>query len=149
PQQQFTTTTHPNGDRGAATSGRCPVCGIASVTGIPAGATRPVERPDGPTPGSKARAGGGGDYLSTEIAYRASLLRERLGVHGTLPGGHLHTPVLEFGAGNTDPATGAVTDPGFVRNRLDIVAQVRSLVAVAVGAAERSGGPRGGADAHG
>jgi hypothetical protein len=46
----------------------------------------------------------------------------------------VHTPVLQFGAGNTDPATGAVTDPEFVRNRLDIVAQTRTIVAVAVSA---------------
>lgn len=101
----------------------------------PGGGTEPVVRPDGPTPGSTAREGGGGNYLSNEIAYRATLLRDRLGLHGTLPGGHVHTPVLQFGAGNTDPATGAVTDPGFVRNRLDIVAQTRAIVAVAVSAA--------------
>jgi hypothetical protein len=40
--------------------------------------------------------------------------------------------VLEFGAGNTDPATGTVTDPGFVRNRLDIIAQVRSILRTAL-----------------
>ena len=44
----------------------------------------------------------------------------------------MHTPVLEFGAGNTDPATGSVTDPGFVKNRLDIIAQVRAILVVAV-----------------
>ena len=43
----------------------------------------------------------------------------------------MHTPVLEFGPGNTDPATGTVSDPQFVRNRLDIVAQMRAIVAVA------------------
>lgn len=43
----------------------------------------------------------------------------------------MHTPVLQFGAGNTDPGTGSVTDPEFVRNRLDIIAQVRAIVAVA------------------
>ena len=90
-------------------------------------------RPDGPTPGSTARAGGGGNYLSNEIAYRATLLRDRLGLHATLPGGHVHTPVLQFGAGNTDPATGTVTDPEFVRNRLDIIAQVRAILSVAAG----------------
>ena len=104
-----------------------------SVTEIPAGGTEPVVRPDGPTPGSTAREGGGGDYLSNEIAYRATLLRDRLGLHGTLPGGHVHTPVLQFGAGNTDPASGAVTDPEFVRNRLDIIAQVRTILKVAAG----------------
>ncbi|KFG75721.1 C15 family peptidase [Streptomyces mutabilis] len=135
-QPQWTTTTLPYEAITAADTGRFPVYDNTSVTEIPAGGTEPVVRPQGPTPGSTARAGGGGDYLSNEIAYRATLLRDRLGLHGTLPGGHVHTPVLQFGDGNTDPATGAVTDPAFVRNRLDIVAQVRSIVAVAVSASE-------------
>ncbi|MFF7067237.1 pyroglutamyl peptidase [Streptomyces pseudovenezuelae] len=132
-QPQWTTTTLPYKAIVDADTGRFPVYDHTSVTEIPAGGTQPVVRPDGPTPGSTARAGGGGDYLSNEIAYRATLLRDRLGLHDVLPGGHVHTPVLEFGAGNTDPATGAVTDPGFVRNRLDIIAQVRAIVAVAAG----------------
>ncbi|MGW0334779.1 pyroglutamyl peptidase [Streptomyces sp. NPDC003011] len=130
-QPQWTTTTLPYAKIVAAGTGRFPVYDNTQVTEIPAGGTAPVVRPDGPTPGSTARQGGGGDYLSNEIAYRATLLRDRLGLHDSLPGGHVHTPVLEFGAGNTDPATGAVTDPGFVRNRLDIIAQVRAILAVA------------------
>ncbi|MFI1467366.1 pyroglutamyl peptidase [Streptomyces wuyuanensis] len=130
-QPQWTSTTLPYAAVAAAETGRFPVYDNTSVTEIPAGGTEPVVRPDGPTPGSTARAGGGGNYLSNEIAYRATLLRDRLGLHDTLPGGHVHTPVLEFGAGNTDPGTGTVTDPGFVRNRLDIIAQVRAIVAVA------------------
>lgn len=133
-QPQWTTTTLPYKAIVAADTGRFPVYDNTSVTEIPAGGTEAVVRPDGPTEGSTARAGGGGNYLSNEIAYRATLLRDRLGLHDVLPGGHVHTPVLEFGAGNTDPATGAVTDPGFVRNRVDIIAQVRAIVAVAVGA---------------
>ncbi|WP_217206135.1 pyroglutamyl peptidase [Streptomyces sp. AC550_RSS872] len=136
-QPQWTTTTLPYREIVAAETGRFPVYDNTSVTEIPAGGTQAVVRPDGPTPGSTARAGGGGDYLSNEIAYRATLLRDRMGLHGVLPGGHVHTPVLQFGAGNTDPATGAVTDPEFVRNRTDIVAQVRAMVGVAVGAAWR------------
>ncbi|WMI59454.1 pyroglutamyl peptidase [Streptomyces rochei] len=136
PQPQWTTTTLPYEAITAADTGRFPVYDNTSVTEIPAGGTEAVVRPDGPTPGSTARAGGGGDYLSNEIAYRATLLRDRLGLRDTLPGGHVHTPVLRFGEGNTDPATGTVTDPAFVRNRLDIVAQVRSIVAVAVSASE-------------
>ncbi|MFJ8003025.1 pyroglutamyl-peptidase I family protein [Streptomyces fagopyri] len=130
-QPQWTSTTLPYERIVAADTGRFPVYDHTSVTEIPAGGTDPVVRPDGPTPGSTARAGGGGDYLSNEIAYRATLLRDRLGLHDSLPGGHVHTPVLEFGAGNTDPATGTVTDPEFVRNRLDIIAQVRSILTVA------------------
>ncbi|WP_416070204.1 pyroglutamyl peptidase [Streptomyces scabiei] len=149
-QPQWTTTTLPYADIVAAETGRFPVYDNTSVTEIPAGGTTAVVRPDGPTPGSTARAGGGGDYLSNEIAYRATLLRDRLGLGASLPGGHVHTPVLQFGAGNTDPATGTVTDAVFVRNRLDIIAQVRAIVTVAVesagassGAATGSGAPRG------
>ncbi|MFJ6566494.1 pyroglutamyl peptidase [Streptomyces sp. NPDC091292] len=133
-QPQWTTTTLPYAEMVAAATGPFPVYDNTSVTEIPAGGTTPVVRPDGPTEGSTARAGGGGDYLSNEIAYRATLLRDRLGLRDRLPGGHLHTPVLEFGAGNTDPATGAVTDPGFVRNRLDIIAQVRAILTAAADA---------------
>lgn len=133
-QPQWTSTTLPYARIVAADTGRFPVYDHTSVTEIPAGGTDPVVRPDGPTEGSTARAGGGGDYLSNEIAYRATLLRDRLGLHDSLPGGHVHTPVLEFGAGNTDPSTGAVTDPEFVRNRLDIIAQVRAILTVAASA---------------
>ncbi|MFF8676242.1 pyroglutamyl peptidase [Streptomyces sp. NPDC015242] len=130
-QPQWTTTTLPYAAIVAAPTGRFPVYDNTSVTEIPAGGTQPVVRPEGPTPGSTARAGGGGDYLSNEIAYRATLLRDRLGLHDVLPGGHVHTPVLQFGAGNTTE----VTDPDFVRNRLDIIAQVRTILTVATEAA--------------
>ncbi|MET8508991.1 pyroglutamyl peptidase [Streptomyces sp. NPDC004787] len=132
-QPQWTSTTLPYAAITAAPTGRFPVYDNTSVTELPAGGDTPVVRPDGPTPGSLARAGGGGNYLSNEIAYRATLLRDRLGLT-RLPGGHVHTPVLQFGPDNTDPATGTVTDPVFVRNRLDIIAQVRAILAVAAGA---------------
>ncbi|GGQ62522.1 pyroglutamyl peptidase [Streptomyces pilosus] len=135
-QPQWTSTTLPYAEIVAADTGRFPVYDNTSVTEIPAGGTEPVVRPQGPTPGSTARAGGGGDYLSNEIAYRATLLRDRLGLREELPGGHVHTPVLQFGAGNTT----AITDPEFVRNRLDIISQVRSIVTVAVSATERTRG---------
>ncbi|MFJ9107650.1 pyroglutamyl peptidase [Streptomyces sp. NPDC102283] len=131
-QPQWTTTTLPYGRLTTADTGRFPVYDNTEVTEIPAGGTQPVTRPEGPTPGSVARAGGGGDYLSNEIAYRATLLRDRLGLP-QLPGGHLHTPVLQFGAENTNPRTGVVTDPDFERNRSDIVGQVRELVRTALG----------------
>ncbi|MFJ9536795.1 pyroglutamyl peptidase [Streptomyces sp. NPDC101225] len=126
-QPQWTTTTLPYRQIVAADTGRFPVYDHTEVTEIPAGGTDPVVRPNGPTPGSTARAGGGGDYLSNEIAYRATLLRDRLGLHDALPGGHVHTPVLQFASGNTTE----ITDPEFVRNRLDIVAQARAIITVA------------------
>ncbi|MFE6686246.1 pyroglutamyl peptidase [Streptomyces sp. NPDC057743] len=133
-QPQWTSTTLPYKAMVTARTGRFPGYDHTEVTEIPAGSTEPVVRPDGPTPGSTAREGGGGNYLSNEIAYRATLLRDRLGLHDRLPGGHLHTPVLQFGAGNTDPATGTITDPQFVQNRLDIVAQLRAILTVAANA---------------
>ncbi|MEU9451615.1 pyroglutamyl peptidase [Streptomyces sp. NPDC048277] len=129
-QPQWTTTTLPYAAIVAARTGRFPVYDHTEVTEIPAGGTVPVVQADGPTAGSTARAGGGGNYLSNEIAYRATLLRDRLGLHDTLPGGHVHTPVLEFGAGNTTE----VTDPDFVKNRVDIIDQVRAIVTVAADA---------------
>lgn len=132
-QPQWTTTTLPYAAIVAAPTGRFPVYDHTEVTEIPAGGTEAVVRADGPTPGSTARAGGGGDYLSNEIAYRATLLRDRLGLHDSLPGGHVHTPVLQFGAGNTTE----VTDPEFVRNRVDIIDQVRAIVTVAADASLR------------
>ncbi|MEU8567482.1 pyroglutamyl peptidase [Streptomyces pathocidini] len=131
PQPQWTLTSLPYGKIVAAGTGPFPVYDNTSVTEIPAGATEPVDRADGPTRGSAARAGGGGDYLSNEIAYRATLLRDALRLR--MPGGHLHTPVLEFGPGNTDPTTGVITDPDFVRNRLAITEQVREVLRVAAG----------------
>ncbi|MFD1052042.1 pyroglutamyl peptidase, partial [Kibdelosporangium lantanae] len=65
--------------------------------------------------------------LSNEIAYRATLLRDATRL--TLPAGHVHTPVLEFGPGNTTQ----VTDPVFEQNRTDIVAQMRAILTVAAG----------------
>ncbi|MGW7467197.1 pyroglutamyl peptidase [Streptomyces xantholiticus] len=129
-QPQWTLTSLPYEAITAADTGRFPVYDNTSVTEIPAGGGAPIVRPDGPTPGSAARAGGGGNYLSNEIAYRATLLRDRLGLN--VPGGHVHTPVLQFAAGNT---TG-ITDPEFVRNRLDIISQTREIIRVAAESGE-------------
>ncbi|MGW1053647.1 pyroglutamyl peptidase [Streptomyces sp. NPDC002521] len=125
PQPQWTHTTLPYQAIVQAATGRFPVYDHTQVTEIPAGGTKPVVRPNGPTPGSVARGGGGGDYLSNEIAYRATLLRDALDPH--IPGGHIHTPVLEFGAGNSTD----LNDPTFLRNRGDIVAQTRAIVTAA------------------
>jgi len=127
PAPEFVPTTLPYAAIVAAQTGRFPVFDHTSVTEIPAGQTTPVVSPNGPTPGSVARQGGGGDYLSNEIAYRVTLLRDALGLR--IPGGHVHTPVLEFGAGNTTE----LTDPTFEANQLDIINQVRAVLTVAAG----------------
>src|SRR5690606_40191984 len=79
----------------AVSGERLPAVDHTEITEIPAGETEPVVRPDGPTPGSEARAGGGGDYLSNEIAYRNTLLRDATGLD--VPAGHVHTPILHLG----------------------------------------------------
>lgn len=70
-----------------------------------------------------ARSGSGGDYLSNESAYRATLLRDALGL--TIPVGHIHTPIMtRFLAGND----AAMTDAKFEAYRTAIVQQGRLLV---------------------
>jgi hypothetical protein len=127
PAPEFVQTTLPFAQIVATPTGRFPVFDHTSVVEIPAGSSTPVTQPGGPTPGSVARQGGGGDYLSNEIAYRTTLLRDA--VHANVPGGHLHTPVLTFDPANTT----AITDPIFVQNRTDIVIQIRSILIIAAG----------------
>ncbi|MFF7211378.1 pyroglutamyl peptidase [Streptomyces sp. NPDC008238] len=128
-QPQWTASTLPYAAMAAAGTGAFPVHDRTAVTEVPAGAGAPAARDGGPTAGSAARAGGGGDYLSNEIAYRATLLRDTLALPA--PGGHVHTPVLHFGPGNTDPAGGTVTDPALVAQRLAVTAQIRALLVAA------------------
>jgi hypothetical protein len=85
------------------------------VVEIPAGETDPVVRTDGPTNGSIAVEGSGGGYLSNEVAYRNTLRRYTLAP--SMPAGHLHVPVLQFGSGNPDE----ITDPTYEANRETIV----------------------------
>lgn len=138
---QWTVTSLPYELLTGEPSGRFPVRDNTSVTELPPGAAEPVTRPDGPTPGAAARAGGGGAYLSNEIAYRATLLRDRLAPG--LPGGHLHTPVLEFAEENAAAGSDRFTDPVLVANRQDITVQIRTLLTRAADAVP----PRAGREA--
>jgi len=139
PQPQWTESTLPREAMVADTAGKpFAVNDRRSVTELPGDtpATEPrlgcpadsalnegTQREDGPSEGSVARAGGGGDYLSNEIAYRATLLRDALGLTD-LPGGHVHTPVLE-GVQKTESE---ISNPEFVSNRQDIIAQTKLLL---------------------
>lgn len=83
----------------------------------------PPGNPQPPNASSCARSGSGGDYLSNESAYRATLLRDALGL--TIPVGHIHTPPMtRFQTGNTS----AITDAKFEAYRSAIVQQGRLLV---------------------
>ncbi|MGW2675987.1 pyroglutamyl peptidase [Streptomyces sp. NPDC001436] len=93
-----------------------------SVTEIPAGEAAPVDREDGPTPGSRAVAGGGGGYLSNEVAYRSNRLR--LELRPSVPGGHLHTPVLSGLPADDSQLTG----PEFERNEAAITTEVLEVL---------------------
>ncbi len=120
---EFIRTTLPADAITAAVQAPYPVRLNTAVTEIPEGAAAPVDRSDGPTPGSRAVAGGGGGYLSNEVAYRSNRLRGELG-RADLPGGHLHTPVLT--GLPADPQ--ALTGPEFERNESAIAAEVRAVL---------------------
>ncbi|WP_077328727.1 hypothetical protein [Virgibacillus siamensis] len=80
---------------------------------------------NGPTPGSKARKGGGGSYLSNEVGYRSNRVRLGLGAYD-IPGGHVHIPALDY---PNDPAK--YIDPAFKHQRTVIVNQGVELVKAA------------------
>jgi hypothetical protein len=140
PGPEFVRSTLPIADMQAAgAAGPFPVNVNTAVAEIPAGATDPVSRPDGPTEGSIAVEGGGGGYLSNESAYRATLLLAGQATVSTPPpaplGGHLHLPVMFFGSDNQTE----ITDPEFEKNRADIVNETQSILLAGVGGELRSG----------
>jgi hypothetical protein len=87
----------------------------------------PAVAPVPPPEAACARSGSGGDYLSNESAYRATLLRDALGL--SIPVGHIHVPVMtRFYAGNES----LITDAKFEAYRSAIVAQGRLLLEAVV-----------------
>ncbi|MEU6238811.1 pyroglutamyl peptidase, partial [Kitasatospora sp. NPDC047058] len=121
PGAEFIATTLPT-EGMTAVQQPFPVRLNTAVTEIPAGGAQPVDREDGPTPGSRAVAGGGGGYLSNEVAYRSNRLRLELAP--ALPGGHLHTPVLTGLPAQSDQLTG----PDFERNETAITGEVLDIL---------------------
>ena len=83
----------------------------------------------GPTPGSQAAAGGGGDYLSNESMYRSNRLRLALGATD-VPGGHLHISALVYPA---DPLV--LINQAFAADRAQTIEQTMALVKAAGAAA--------------
>jgi pyrrolidone-carboxylate peptidase len=122
PGPEFLHTSLPVAAMAAAGTVPFPVNVDVPVVEIPAGGTGPVTAPNGPTPGSTAVEGSGGGYLSNEVAYRDTLLRDEFAP--ALPAGHLHTPVLTMAPDDTAD----LTDPTFEKNRADIAAQVEQLL---------------------
>ncbi|WP_407986434.1 pyroglutamyl peptidase [Kitasatospora sp. CMC57] len=122
PGAEFIPTTLPGAAWEAAAQSPYPVLVNTEVTEIPAGESGPVDRAEGPTPGSRAVAGGGGGYLSNEVAYRSNRLR--LELRPELPGGHLHTPVLTGLPADRTRLTGTE----FEQNEVAITAEVLTLL---------------------
>ncbi|AUG79211.1 hypothetical protein CFP65_4464 [Kitasatospora sp. MMS16-BH015] len=122
PGAQFIATSLPTAAMTAAAQAPWPVLLNTQVSEIPAGGTGTVDRADGPTPGSTAVAGGGGGYLSNEVAYRSNRLR--LELRPEIPGGHLHTPVLTGLPANPQ----ALTGPEFEANEAGIRAEVLTVL---------------------
>ncbi|MGH3342501.1 MAG: pyroglutamyl peptidase [Carbonactinosporaceae bacterium] len=89
---------------------------------------------DGPTPGSRARSGSGGSFLSNESMYRSNRVRIGLGAVD-VPGGHLHISELVY---PDDPAV--LIDEAFQSDRQVTVEQTVALVRAAGQAQARQGG---------
>jgi hypothetical protein len=83
----------------------------------------PSTPPTPPTAGSCSYAGGGGNYLSNESAYRNTLLAERLRFKGFA--GHIHTPNMQHFAA-TDLYN--PSDSTFNQWRQAIVKQAQELI---------------------
>jgi len=84
---------------------------------------------DGPTIGSTARQGGGGSYLSNEIAYRVTTLRDRSN-RPSLRAGHVHVP-------NPGLPGGGVSDGAFTGRLLDIVNRFTTILLAGATASPR------------
>jgi pyrrolidone-carboxylate peptidase len=128
PSPQFIETTLPYQQMVAAQTGSYPViyhqlfCVWPDPT-MPGQGTEQCADSGAPAAGAAAASGGGGDYLSNESMYRANRLRIGLGLT-TLPGGHVHTPVLN------NPA-GVLTNAQFESDRKSIVDQTVNIVQAA------------------
>jgi len=107
----------------------CADTNIVSYNDPPYETYPPPVAPTPPPSGACARMGGGGDYLSNESAYRATLLRDVLGAPVSV--GHVHMPVMtRFEDGHDD----RVTDAKFEAYRTAIVAQAKLILEAIAGA---------------
>ncbi|GAA4894227.1 pyrrolidone-carboxylate peptidase [Stackebrandtia albiflava] len=125
PGPEFTASTLPVDAMAEAETGGFPVHRNATVCQLSEDG-RPVERPGGPEGDGLSVSGGGGGFLSNEVAYRVTRLRDELGA--AVPCGHVHTPSLA-GTGDDTP-----------RLRTEIVTQTTALLLAAV-AASPAGDP--------
>ncbi|WP_174614557.1 pyroglutamyl peptidase [Virgibacillus ihumii] len=126
PLPEFIETTLPASAMINADTGPLPVRRDNHVCEwLPPNFSEMVCHDNGPTPGSKARSGGGGSYLSNEVGYRSNRVRLGLGAF-EIPGGHVHIPSLDY---PEDPEK--YINPAFKYQRTIIVNQGVELVKAA------------------
>jgi pyrrolidone-carboxylate peptidase len=124
---QWTQTSQPHEEMIAAGTDPFTVFLRTSVTEFVSCTDRPtVNLPNGPSSlDACARSGGGGSFLSNEIAYRVTLLRDVFARQ--IPAGHLHVPVMTvFDPDNLFD----ITDATLEARRDTIVQQATELVHV-------------------
>ncbi|TQN31740.1 hypothetical protein FHX37_1660 [Haloactinospora alba] len=127
PGPQWARSSLPHRTMVTESSGNVPVRENTSVVEVPAGSEEPVLRSDGPTAGSRAREGSGGNGLFNELAYRGAVLRDA--ASRNVPTGHIRTPPLRSGSDERRETTG----PGIGISRAELVEQVRGMVPAALG----------------
>jgi pyrrolidone-carboxylate peptidase len=88
---------------------------------FPAG-SRSAPRADGFTVGASAVQGSGGGFLSNEVAYRVTRLRDEL--HSNVAAGHVHTAFLRVPS--------SITDPTWEAERRSIASQYRGMLFQAI-----------------
>lgn len=128
-QPQWSQSTLPRRTIMEQASGRFTVRENTEVTQVPTGREEAEATVHGPTPGSRARAGGAGAGFANEVAYRNTRLRTA--AQRTIPAGHVITPALRLppeDAGDTV----ALDETSFERDRSDILEQLRRIVAAAL-----------------
>jgi hypothetical protein len=94
-----------------------------------------------------AQSGGGGNYLSNEVAYRNTNMRDIFGLQ--IPAGHIHTPVVNNFAATPAGTAPLYTDSTYEAWRDAIVQQGRNLffsVGRNLGRGRRCRAPRGRAE---
>lgn len=85
----------------------------------------PVTPPTPPLATDCAQSGGGGNYLSNEVAYRNTNMRDIFGLQ--IPAGHIHTPVVNNFAATPAGTAPLYTDSTYESWRDSIVQQGRNL----------------------
>ncbi|RNL86850.1 pyroglutamyl peptidase [Halostreptopolyspora alba] len=128
-QPQWSPSTLPRRSIVEQGSGRFVVRENTEITEIPPGREEAEVTARGPTPGSRARAGGAGAGFANEVTYRNTRLRAA--TQRTIPAGHVITPALRPPPEGSED-TVALDGTSLERDRTDILDQLRAIVTAAL-----------------